>query len=224
MSPRIHALILPFGPRARFAAAALGWLCVVLAAGGPVAGAIFVAASGIVVAQAWHFPHSRIGLCNVLTMGRLALGCLLAERIGDEPGWPEVGIALAALASDGVDGFAARRAGLVSRFGARFDMEIDSALGFVLSCLAVERVGLWVLMLGLPRYLWLAAGLVFRWLPGDLPESRWRKAVCVLQIGVLVAVICPALPAEAAAPLAAVAGAALVWSFGRDAIWRARHA
>lgn len=212
------------GPRLRFAAAWAGLLVALAILGGGMAATIFAFAGGIVLAGAGQYPHPRIGLCNVLTFVRLALASLLASRIGGDPGWAEVAIAVAALATDGVDGWSARRAGLISRFGARFDMEVDSALALVLACLAAGRLGGWVLMLGALRYVWLAAGLGLPRLRGPLPESYARKAVCVIQIAALIVAICPAVPRDAAIAAAAIAGALLIWSFGRDGLWLLRRA
>ncbi|MDH2327934.1 CDP-alcohol phosphatidyltransferase family protein [Cereibacter sp. SYSU M97828] len=211
------------GPRVRFAAAGAGMAAALWFAGGVVPAAIFAAVASVVVAGASRYPHPRIGFCNVLTFARLALACLLASRIGDEPGWPEVFVAVAALATDGFDGWAARRTGLISRFGARFDMEVDSGLALVLACLAAGRLGGWVMVLGVMRYLWLAAASLVPRLNGTLPDSMARKTVCVIQIAALIAAICPAVPPLAAIAAASFAGLLLIWSFGRDALWLLRR-
>lgn len=214
---------LPLRPQVLFGIAALGWLPVVVALSGSVA--FYGVAMAVVLGAARDYPHGRIGFCNVVTLGRLALVAVLVGRIGPVPDWAELAIAVAALTSDGIDGFAARRSGLVSRFGARFDMEIDSLLALVLAVLAYDtgKVGAWVLILGLMRYVWIVAGWAFAWLAGPLPERLRRKTVCVIQIATLIAVICPLTPVGAAAGLAGVACALLVWSFGVDAVWRYRR-
>src|SRR5260370_39300616 len=80
------------------------------------------------------------------------------------PGGPEswllAAIAGAALLLDGADGWAARRQGLVSAFGARFDMEVDA---FAISVLAITvvkaaAVPYSVLAIGAMRYLYVRAG------------------------------------------------------------------
>ena len=55
---------------------------------------------------------------------------------------------------DGIDGWLARRTGMASDFGARFDMETDAALIMVLALLAWQfgKAGVWVLASGLLRY------------------------------------------------------------------------
>ena len=61
---------------------------------------------------------------------------------------------------DGVDGWLARRDQTASRFGARFDMEIDALLILALSVLAWrhDKAGEWVVISGLLRYVFVAAG------------------------------------------------------------------
>ncbi len=180
----------------------------------------------VLAAAAMHrsYPHFEFGLCNLITMTRLALTASLAMLLGvgaplpAEVMWLGFAVAVTALLLDGVDGWAARRAGLASRFGAGFDMEVDSLFALVLAVLAYQsgQAGLWVLALGLPRYLFQAAGLVWPRLTGSLPERFSRKAVCVLQIGTLVAFLVPILPQALLTVAAAVSAAALIWSFALD--------
>ena len=62
---------------------------------------------------------------------------------------------------DAVDGALARRSGLASDFGARFDMETDAAFTLVLCALVLQagQAGPWVLAAGLMRYAFVAAAL-----------------------------------------------------------------
>ena len=80
----------------------------------------------------------------------------------------------------------ARRTGTVSRFGARFDMETDAALLLVLSAYVARDLGLWVLAIGLARYVFLAAKVPLPWLRGQAPPRPWCKVVAALQGVVLV--------------------------------------
>ena len=113
------------------------------------------------------YPHAELGLCNLVTLIRLALTASLAALfvapapVAAVEMWHAFGVALTALLLDGVDGWAARRAGLASRFGARFDLEVDSVFALTLALLAwrTGEAGPWVLALGLPRYLFMAAGM-----------------------------------------------------------------
>lgn len=180
-----------------------------------------------------HAPHRRFGPANGVTLARAVLICLLAARMGtalpDPSGlWLVAGLAAVALALDGVDGWAARYSGFASRFGARFDMEADAFFVLVLSVLAWQwdRVGPWVLLIGAMRYLSWGAGKAWPWLAAPVPDSFARKAVCVIQILVLIACLLPPVTPSVATPMAAVALALLAWSFGRDIgwLWRRRTA
>ena len=190
----------------------------------------YVAAVGL---AGWSFsrsyPHDRLGLGNVATIARLALAAALIVPIVslEGPTWAVFAVAVAALCLDGFDGWLARWQGLASGFGARLDMEVDSVLALLLAMLAWAggAAGLVVLVLGLPRYLFAGASLALPWLRHPLPDRLSRKAVCVLQLGTLIALQAPALPGAVALNLAVASAGALAWSFGRDVawLWRTRH-
>jgi hypothetical protein len=57
------------------------------------------------------------------------------------------------------------------------------------------------------------------WLTRPLEASWRRKAVCVVQIGGLSAMMLPAMPSSVSAPTGAVLLAALTWSFLGDVLW-----
>ena len=179
--------------------------------------------------QSW--TARRFGSANVLTLLRLALAMLLLIPIVHPglatggPGWAILGLAVATLALDGIDGPLARANGLAGTWGARFDMETDSIFALLLSIAAwrIGVVGPWVILLGGLRYLFVLAMLALPWLDAALPERFRRKVVCVLQIGTLVALIAPVTPPGWAAPAAFVMLALLVWSFAFDVIWLAKR-
>lgn len=175
-----------------------------------------------------HRPHRRFGSANTVTLVRAAMVCLLASFYGEHWSNNEMlvaGLAITALALDGVDGWLARLKGLQSRFGARFDMETDALLALVLSLLAYEsgKAGGWVLIAGLMRYAFLAATLVWPWLNRPLPESVRRKTICVLQIIALIACVAPILPDLLRTIAAAGAVLMVAWSFAVDVVWLARR-
>ena len=168
------------------------------------------------------YPHDTLGFCNVATLGRLALtAALIAPLAAEAAPWGVFAVAAIALSLDGVDGWLARRDGLMSDFGARFDMEVDSALALILAlnAWAAGSAGAIVLLIGLPRYAFAAATLAFPWLDGPLPERFSRKVVCVIQIATLIALQLPPVAANVANPVVAAVAVALVWSFGRDVLW-----
>jgi phosphatidylglycerophosphate synthase len=223
------------------AAANTALLCLLFATGpaalkpaGVLAFSAFLAATGLVVAlMRLHYPHRRAGLCNAVTHMRLALVAPLAAaaaapQAAAEPAiaWMLFGVALICLVLDGADGWLARREGLSSSFGARFDVEVDAALALTLALLAwrTGAAGPWVLALGLPRYAFVLAQIPAPWLRAPLPERRARKTVCVMQIGALIALLCPAAPDTGAAAFAVLAAGAVLLSFTVDIVWLARRA
>lgn len=177
--------------------------------------------------MARHYPHPVFGWCNAVTLVRASLTAALMTPLvaGAPAGWPVACIAAVALALDGIDGHLARSHGRVSKFGARFDMEVDSALALVMAANAAAAGGSWlvVLFLGLARYLFVAASAALPWLSAPLPPSFRRKAVCVVQLSALIVLQLPPLPQAAAMAIAVGASAALAWSFAVDILWLARR-
>ena len=174
-----------------------------------------------------HHPFARFGPANQITTMR---AMLVAALIG-EPRFPNVATSAAAAsvvvsALDGVDGWLARRHQIASRFGARFDMEIDALLILVLAILVTEfeKAGPWVILSGLLRYIFVGAGKYWPRLRAPLFASRRRQAVCVVQILALNLAIVPAIQPPLSAAMAAVALAALAWSFLIDTRWLLRSA
>jgi phosphatidylglycerophosphate synthase len=167
-------------------------------------------------------PVAQLGYCNLVTLVRLLFtSVLLAPVVAPASTVLILALAITALILDGVDGWLARRLRQASDFGARFDMEVDAAFGLVLAlnAWAAGTVGAVVLLLGLPRYCFAAAGRVWPWIMRPLPERFSRKLVCVLQISALIALQLPALAGLPAAIIVAITLAALAWSFGRDLLW-----
>jgi phosphatidylglycerophosphate synthase len=130
-----------------------------------------------------------------------------------------VTLAATALVLDCVDGWLARRTGTASEFGARFDMEVDAFLIAVLSCCVARSLGPEVLLIGLARYAFVAAGWWLAWLREPAPPRHWRKVVAAVQGVVLTAVASgvPPRPVSVAAVVAALA--LLTESFGSE-VWQ----
>jgi phosphatidylglycerophosphate synthase len=175
-----------------------------------------------------HHPFTRFGAANQITTLRAILVALVAGLVG-EPRGPAIATAavaasIAVTLLDGVDGWLARRQRLASRFGARFDMEIDALLILALSVLVWrhEKAGVWVVASGLLRYAFVAAGYVAPRLRAALPPSRRRQTICVLQIAALTLAMAPAIQPPVSTLIAAAALAALSYSFLIDTrrLWR----
>jgi phosphatidylglycerophosphate synthase len=202
----------------------------------PVAGAtiLFILMVAVAGRGLWlHYPHRRLGTCNLVTLFRAGLiSVLMVPLLAPEllapdnasasaSAWAVVAVALLAFLLDGIDGWLARRSGLQSAFGARFDMEVDAVFAALLALIALAAglAGWWVLGLGFMRYGFVAAGWLLPWMRGELPERFRRKVVCVIQIGTLIALLAPAVQPPLSGALAGAALAVLVWSFLLDVIW-----
>ena len=174
-------------------------------------------------------PRPVFGLADLVTLSRGLLACLLAGFLAMPGGvapwaWVLLGLAGLALALDGVDGWVARRCRRVTRFGARFDVAADGLVLLLLSVLVWlhDKAGIWVLAIGLLQYAFLAAGRVWPALARELPPSRRRKAVCVVQGVALTACLAPPVAPGHAIVIAGVALALLTASFVVDIVWLLR--
>lgn len=188
---------------------------------------------GFVVYLLPKYPHRRFGYANIVTAFRASLVSLTGATVlcfeslhtADTVLWILVGVVVFALALDGIDGYLARRYRQESELGARFDMEVDAFLILILSVAAamLDKAGAWVLLIGLMRYLFVAAGWTAPFLSSDLPPSLRRKFVCVLQVSTLCLILVPAVTAPVSAYLAAAALTMLVMSFAIDTVYLLRR-
>jgi len=196
----------------------------------PAAAAMAAATLAVIVLVAGHrHPHARFGAANGVTTVRVGIVALVAALIVVETGaeglWLAVGLASIGAGLDGVDGWLARRTGLASEFGARFDMETDALLILALSVLVWrhDKAGAWVLACGLMRHGFVAAGWVLPWLARPLRSTARGKTVAVVQIVGLSAALAPIVPVRSSAIIAAITLATLVWSFAVDIVWLAEQ-
>ena len=179
----------------------------------------------------WYAPANLaapgLGSANRVTLGRATLvlpvaALALHPTILHAAGyWWIIGVSTVAMVLDGVDGWVARRSGASTTFGARFDMELDTFLMLMLSVLVWEsgKVGPWVIAIGTPRYLFVAAGWVWPTLQATLPPSTRRKSVCVVQGVALLICLGPIIPPTLAVWVAAGALVTLGYSFWVDVAW-----
>jgi phosphatidylglycerophosphate synthase len=182
-----------------------------------------------------HHPYRAFGAANLVTTVRAAMTCLLAGLLADvasvPPGalaafaWGVAGLSALSLALDGLDGLLARRLGLCSAFGARYDMEVDALLILLMSLAAwsFDKAGAWVILSGALRYLFVAASWVWPVLGEALPPSNRRKLICVVQAGALCLLMSPLIQPPVSVGLAAAALALLVYSFAIDVAWLTRR-
>jgi phosphatidylglycerophosphate synthase len=188
-----------------------------------------VAVLPLVLLARRHLDLPSFGPANAVTLLRLALTAMLSALlfvpVSDAALWFCIGVATCTLLLDGVDGRLARRLAAQSRFGARFDMEVDAVLVLVLALLTwhFDRAGIWVLAAGALRYLFVAAATALPWLRAQLPSSLRRKTICIVQSTTLLICLGPIIPIELAHWVAAAGVALLSWSFATDTVWLYRQ-
>jgi phosphatidylglycerophosphate synthase len=206
-------------------------------AGAPIAGlwgtpaalalALYAGIAAIVVDAAKREVLHRFGAANGVTLLRAAMVAFLAAlALLPTPLPAEIRIlgivlGIAGLLLDGVDGWLARRAGTASRFGGRFDMETDalSVLVFTLLLLRSGQAGLWVLAIGLARYIFVGVGWLWPPLARELPPSLRRKTICVVVVTAMLVALAPFVEAAPAWMICAAALVLLLSSFAMDCVW-----
>lgn len=194
-----------------------------------VASAVLVLTFGLVLRGLAYHQFHKFGPANTVTAIRAAMVSLVAaavlfaemHRADAAVHWALAVLAALALALDGVDGYLARRFRQESELGARFDMEVDAFLILCLSAAAWQlgKAGPWVLLIGLMRYGFVAAQYVEPRLAAPLPPSFRRKLVCVVQVVALCVLMLPVITAPLSVWIAALALAALAWSFAVDTLY-----
>ena len=165
---------------------------------------------------------------NHVTAIRAVIVALVAGLVVMPPhavlAWTAVAAATTAAILDGVDGWLARRKRMATPFGARFDMEVDALLILVLAILAWRwtKAGAWVLLSGLLRYVFVAAGWMLPWMRGPLAPTRRGRVICVVQIVTLIVAIAPIVPTPLSTLVAGAGLLILAYSFFVDTIrlWR----
>jgi phosphatidylglycerophosphate synthase len=175
-------------------------------------------------------PFAQFGPANQLTTARAVLVVLVAALIG-ESRLPSAAATAAAVGLvvtllDGLDGWLARHAGMASAFGARFDVEVDALLIQALAILAWQhgKAGPWVLLSGLMRYAFVAAGWLLPWMQRPLTPTLRGRIICIVQTAALVLAIVPAVTPPLSTVIAALGLAALSYSFLVDTLRLWGHA
>lgn len=139
-------------------------------------------------------PSGRFGLANGVTTLRMLLTLVLLVAVNEQPGHVPAAIALAILGLDLLDGWLARRYAAQSPFGACYDMEADAVFVLSLSCTLWARdiAGMWVVLAGLWRYLFVAIPLIIPSRGGEAPRSiYYRSAYAVMVISFVVSLVVP---------------------------------
>src|SRR5262245_23605301 len=175
-----------------------------------------------------HHPWANFGAANQLTTVRAAFVALLTgligESVSDVLAATAAGVGVVVLTLDGLDVWLARRTMLTSAFGARFDVEVDALLIQTLAILAWQegKSGLWIVLSGLLRYGFVAAGWLLPWMQRPLTPTSRGRIICAVQTAALAVVLAPSVTPPLSSTIAACALAALCYSFLVDImrLWR----
>jgi len=208
--------------------AAIG-LFSVLSFPGWCAGLLYLVGSNVLLARGLRGSETlRFGPANAVTAVRSSLVGLITALVATSFTTPIsvsllIGLTVPALALDAVDGWIARRTQTTSELGARFDMEVDAFLLLVLSVYVAQDLGWWVLIIGLLRYVFVAAGWLLPWMTRTLPPRYWRKVVTAAAgIGLTIAAS-GLLPREGDVIVTLISLGLLAESFARDVTWLFRR-
>lgn len=174
-----------------------GWLAVL--AGAPVMTVAWLALLSFAVLtvafRAKWTPAGGYGAANFVTAFRFGLTCMLLSFSTPAP-MLQFSLAVTALVLDGVDGWLARRLALNSAYGEFLDKEVDAffTLALCLTLYLSERFGLWILMPGTLRYVFV---LFIRYAgPPATQENpmRWSRALGAFALGALIVCLLPLGP------------------------------
>lgn len=166
-------------------------------------------------------PHARLGPGTALTLVRGAGIATLAGLVvvpSALGGWAVAVLALAVAALDAADGWAARRSGTASGFGARLDVEMDVAFAAAAALAAWQAgaVGVWFLALPLLRPGFLLGGALWPMLKAPLPPAPRRSRVAGVQYAGQVVLLMPVLAPAASQTLGALILLLVAGSFAID--------
>jgi len=175
-----------------------------------------------------YHPFLKFGFANHITIIRASLVVLTASLIGESEtayvAWVATIIAMSIVILDGFDGWLARRSQMVSKFGARFDMETDAVLIMVMSILVWQhgKAGMWILLGGFMRYAFVFAGLLLRWMAAELTSTRRAKTMSICHMIGLTFALLPFVLKPVSVIVVSVSLLALALSFVID-VYRLWH-
>lgn len=178
---------------------------------------LFAFATSIWSARGAWTPQGSFGLANAITTVRLVLAVFVGV-LPAESCIPAAGVAIGLFFTlDGVDGWAAKRYGTASEFGAAYDTEVDALMVSVATLAAVraDLLGPWILVVAGLRYAFVVFASVRVGRP-EPPRRSGRWAFSLLMCGLSGALWLP----NALTVLALALGcASVIVSFGRSFWW-----
>ena len=178
----------------------------------------------------WVLLGTGRTVADWVTLGRFfaLLGAAAWALLGTGITWPIWTLLLLAVCADLLDGWCARRWG-GSEAGAILDMETDQLVTLLLALLAfgLAAAPLWLLLLPALRYAYVLY-VTLLGLPAQDPkprgeESKRGKRICALTLTMLLVCVLPIASSYVQLGAGLVALAALLYSFGSDAVYLAQQ-
>lgn len=169
-------------------------------------------------------PADRVTLARaVLASGCAAVASMALVSAVPVRTWWFLALAAATLLLDAVDGAVARRTDTATADGARLDIEVDAGFLVVLGVAVATVLGVWVLLIGAMRYLYLAASYLRPVLRTPVPPSQFRRVVASVQGIALLVALAPVVPLILAGAGLMLAFLLLVVSFGHQTVAATRQ-
>lgn len=192
---------------------------------------VFAGLIAIALRFVHEHPFPRLGAANQITIARAGFVAMAVAAIGEAQVAAVAALSVVAAtisaSLDGVDGWVARRTGMASPFGARFDVETDALLIMALSILVWlhDKAGAWVLICGLMRYAFIGSGWLLAWMAGPLTPTLRGRVVAVGQVVGLSLALLPQVSRPVSTLVAAITATSLTWSFAMDVrrLWKQRR-
>ena len=124
---------------------------------------------------------------NLITNFRLVLNIFIFVCIYNTESYNIETILLLVIISlilDGADGYLSRHLNQMTLFGKTFDQEVDNFLIFILSFSLIHNYNFSILLICVPLYRYIFLILINQGIISnhELPESLFRKTVCVITI------------------------------------------
>lgn len=140
-------------------------------------------------------PGLWVSAARLLLLSLLA-GFLVIPRPQEELAWLPFALALAFNLSDLVDGYLARRSNVTTELGAKLDLDLDGRGMLVNSLLVIHygQVGLWFALVGLARYIYVAAIWLRRRLGMAVKPpaaNPLRRPFAGVQMGIVTSLLAP---------------------------------
>ena len=164
---------------------------------------------------------------NMITNYRLIINCfilILVVNINYYNHHLLLSLSLISLILDGIDGYLSRFLKQYTYFGETFDQEVDNFLIFILSFSLVYNYSFCFMIMCVPIYRYIFLSLVkYGYISnGNLPNSYFRKIICVSMIIVLI-LSNYLYTIDAIIYLLYVIIILLTYSFVRDTMWLYRR-